>query len=413
MGTTTLGARRRRRARTRLTATAFTFTFTGLMLAALLPAAADARLAYVCEKVEICIANDDGTAPVKITTGGTEPRTGNNNRPVVSASGDRIAYVSNGGTYVHVVSMNARKIVGFGEVGSMAYRPDGEELATIEFTGVENTINLTCRYTFAGGIASRTCSQAPEGVPAAQRLSYAPDGRLLASVNDGAGGWKVCAYTPGSGCTADIAAGSPGFVQDFEVSPDGKRVVVVVDQVAPGAPRTRSIGVFPVGGGARLAEISTTATDTSPTWTPDSASIVFTRAEFDPSSLQIVPANGTPAAAKLFLAGGRDADFGGPFVVPKPLVATTLASKQKGTAVKGSVDVGVAGSTVKVTLPSGYGSSTRKATKAGKLTFSVKLNAKGRKVLRAKRRLTLKVRVSVTPPTGKAVAQTKTVTLRA
>lgn len=409
MGTTTLGARRRRRARTRLIITAAT----GLTLAALLPAAADARLAYVCEKVEICIAADDGTAPVKITTGGTDPRTGNNTRPAVSASGDRVAYVSNGATWVHVVSMNARKAVAPGEVGGMAYRPDGEELATIEFAGIENTINLTCRYTFAGGPASRACSQAPEGVPAAQRIAYAPDGRLLASVNDGTGGWKICAYTPGAGCTADLATGTPGFVQDFEVSPDGKRVVVVVDQLAPGAPRTRSIGVFPVGGGARLAELSTTATDGSPTWTPDGASVVFTRAEFDPSSLQIVPATGTPAAAKLFLAGARDADFGGPFVAPKPLVGTSVSSKQKGTAVKGSVDVGVAGSTVKVTLPNGYGTLTRKATKTGKLPFTVKLNAKGRKALRAKRRLTLKVRVSVTPPTGKAVAQTRTVTLRA
>jgi len=390
-------------------------TLTGMAAiacAGLTATAADARLAYVCEKVEICLADDDGSSPTKITTGGTEAKTGNNNRPTVSASGDRIAYVSNGGTYVHVVSMNARKLVAFGEVGGMAYRPDGEELTTIEFAGIENTVNLLCRYTFAGGIDSRTCTQPVDGVPTAQRIGYAPDGRLLASVNDGTGGWRICAYTPGTGCTADIASGTPGFVQDFEVSPDGKRVVVIVDQVV-GGPRTRSIGVFPVGGGARLAELSTKTTDAHPTWTPDGTQVVFSRTEFDPNSLQIIPASGKPGDDKLFLANARDADFGGPVVAPKPLVGTSVSSKQKGTSVKGTVEVGVAGSTVKVTLPNGYGSTSRKATKVGRLIFAAKLNAKGRKALKRRRTLRLKVRVTVTPPSGKAATQTRTVTLRA
>jgi plastocyanin len=83
-----------------------------------------------------------------------------------------------------------------------------------------------------------------------------------------------------------------------------------------------------------------------------------------------------------------------------------IASRQKGTRVRGSLSVAHAGSRLEVTVHSGKtkaGSWTKKSAAAGRVSFSVALDARTRKALRAKRHLELTVTVKVTAPGAKTL----------
>jgi hypothetical protein len=97
-----------------------------------------------------------------------------------------------------------------------------------------------------------------------------------------------------------------------------------------------------------------------------------------------------------------------------------LSRSQRGTTVRGSIVVARAGSRVRVDVlapnsavggkgskPVAVGSYAKSAT-AGKLTFAVPLNAKAKKALR-KRKLTLSVRITVTPASGPPYTTTSSV----
>jgi plastocyanin len=91
-----------------------------------------------------------------------------------------------------------------------------------------------------------------------------------------------------------------------------------------------------------------------------------------------------------------------------------LAGRQKGTRVRGSLNVAQAPARVEVTLRSGKtkaGSWTRTSAAAGRVSFSVALNARTRKALRAKRHLKLTVSVALTPRGGKTLTTTGTATV--
>jgi plastocyanin len=95
-------------------------------------------------------------------------------------------------------------------------------------------------------------------------------------------------------------------------------------------------------------------------------------------------------------------------------LSLTLATRQRGTRVRGSVDVPQAGARVKVTVRSGKaraGRWTKRSAAAGRLRFSVALDARSRKALRAKRRLKLTVTVALTPPGGKTLTTSATATV--
>jgi plastocyanin len=116
---------------------------------------------------------------------------------------------------------------------------------------------------------------------------------------------------------------------------------------------------------------------------------------------------------------------------PEPPLAggPSLRSTQRGTSVKGSLDVSQsgAGGRLEVNLlaksaslaaahRSGsvrVGRLVHTSVSAGKVSFSVALIARGRSALRRHHRLALTVKVTLTPPRGAAVTVTRSVVLRA
>jgi hypothetical protein len=106
--------------------------------------------------------------------------------------------------------------------------------------------------------------------------------------------------------------------------------------------------------------------------------------------------------------------------------AVKLASRQKGTRVRGSVNVKAAHSRLEVVLsarrskltgghsrrPVRVGRSHRTASRAGRVRFSVRLSRTGRAALAKLRRLPLTVTVSLKPPHGHKLTRRFHVTLR-
>ena len=91
-----------------------------------------------------------------------------------------------------------------------------------------------------------------------------------------------------------------------------------------------------------------------------------------------------------------------------------LASRQKGTRVRGSVDVSQAGSRLEVTVKSGKAKAGRwvkRSAAAGAVAFSVPLDARTRRALRAKHRLKLTVTVALTPPGAKTLTRSARATV--
>jgi plastocyanin len=101
---------------------------------------------------------------------------------------------------------------------------------------------------------------------------------------------------------------------------------------------------------------------------------------------------------------------------PAPVkLRVTVPRRQKGTRVRGSVDVPQTGSRLAVTVTIGKvraGRSVQPAVAAGRRAFSVALDAKARRALRTKRRLAVAVTVALTPPGAKVLRRTAKVALR-
>lgn len=92
-----------------------------------------------------------------------------------------------------------------------------------------------------------------------------------------------------------------------------------------------------------------------------------------------------------------------PPATSKALNGLTVAARQRGKAVRLTVDVGRAGSAVAVRLRRGskiVGKVLRQETGAGRLSLRVTLNRKGMALLKARRTLALTVEVVVDPPAG-------------
>ena len=107
--------------------------------------------------------------------------------------------------------------------------------------------------------------------------------------------------------------------------------------------------------------------------------------------------------------GGSDSTGG------RVLGAVSFASRQRGKAVRGSVEVGRANSAVAVRLKRGtkvLGKLLRTDVPKGRLQLKVALNHSGKKLLRVKRTLALKVEVVVDPPDADSAKATRSVGLR-
>lgn len=93
----------------------------------------------------------------------------------------------------------------------------------------------------------------------------------------------------------------------------------------------------------------------------------------------------------------------------------TVAPRQRGRAVRLTVGVGRAGTSVAVRLKRGtriLGKVLRRDAPAGKLPLKVALNHSGKKLLRAKRTLSITVEVVVDPAAGASASATRKVRLR-
>jgi hypothetical protein len=105
--------------------------------------------------------------------------------------------------------------------------------------------------------------------------------------------------------------------------------------------------------------------------------------------------------------------------------ALKLAGSQRGSAVHGSIKVSQAGSggrlevglfaasLAKAGHPARVGRLVRSSLKAGRVSFSVPLSAKGKAALRRHRRLALTVKITFTPQHGTAVTVTGVVVMHA
>jgi Copper binding proteins, plastocyanin/azurin family len=101
--------------------------------------------------------------------------------------------------------------------------------------------------------------------------------------------------------------------------------------------------------------------------------------------------------------------------------AVTLAARQHGTRVRGSVQVGAAGSRLDVSLSARLPGARRavrvghwhKASAgAGRVAFSVPLSSRARRALRTRHRLSLTVTVTLTPPGSRELRRNVHVTVR-
>lgn len=102
----------------------------------------------------------------------------------------------------------------------------------------------------------------------------------------------------------------------------------------------------------------------------------------------------------------------------------SVARRQQGGVVRGTVTTPVAGSRIVVSAfvsskllakPARQvrvGSETKRSKSTGKASFAVKLNAAARRALHRRHRLVVSLRIVVTPPGGKAVPTKATVTVR-
>jgi hypothetical protein len=100
---------------------------------------------------------------------------------------------------------------------------------------------------------------------------------------------------------------------------------------------------------------------------------------------------------------------------PAVMGKLTFAPRQRGRVVKGTVEVGRAGSAVAVRLKRGtkiLGKLLMKDVAAGSRSLRIALNHSGKKLLKAKKRVALTVEVVVDPPTGDSVKATRSVKLR-
>jgi plastocyanin len=108
-----------------------------------------------------------------------------------------------------------------------------------------------------------------------------------------------------------------------------------------------------------------------------------------------------------------------PTATPAPAPAATLkvklSAKQRGTRVRGTVDVRTARSRIEVTVRAGrarVGHLVKTPSAVGTAVFSVTLDAKTRRNLRREHRLALSVTVALTAPGQKTLTRRVKVTLR-
>jgi plastocyanin len=239
-----------------------------------------------------------------------------------------------------------------GETVTFSY-PSGSSFHNVQFTGR----------------APSSCTLTGGGSGSVPPLPPAPTGQ----------GWSgSCTFT---------AEGTYEFVCGAHRDMTGAVLVVPVDGT-PTATPSATASATATASPTAIASATATATAT-PTPTAAPAAIAAPQ----------------PTAAP---GGGRQGR------TPAPAASRlSLARTQRGQVVKGSVVVaGASRLRVEVLSKRKRVGSTTRSVAAGRVSFTVKLNAAAKRTLQRGRKLTLTVRITVTPPSGPAFTARRTVTLR-
>jgi WD40 repeat protein len=381
------------------------------------PASAGAKIAYQCAP-NICTANDDGTDPKQVTTNGNTEGNRTFFGPDISADGNKIAFYGQNsetrGAFVLDLTTTARTNLGSsGTPHTIAIDPAGARVAYSTLGGDGPFQGSFC---FVGSNGTGESCIA-NGQSAGTRFDYGPDGRLYAIklTHDGTSFTstvcRVHVEGAGNGCEANVIVDPARTLSDLSVSPDGKFLVAVSSP-------EQSFGkivLYNLQTGQFVRELSTGGTENSPTFTQDGSRVLFVKGiNTDKPGIWSIAPDGAAGSEKLIIDGGRSPSAGGPSGI---VAASALAapSSQKGSKAKGSVVVGNDGSKVVVTLKSGsktFGSLSKSNVKSGKYAFTVKLNAAGKKALKGKKSIKLKLVVAVTPKGGTATTVQKSVTIK-
>jgi plastocyanin len=153
---------------------------------------------------------------------------------------------------------------------------------------------------------------------------------------------------------------------------------------------------------------TTPTTTTTNTTTPSTSTPSPTTTSGHPTQPPTTPTP-TPGAPS---AGGN----------PAAASSLRLAPRQRGTAVRGSVTINSSGADFEADLLAGtsqiarsvlVGKAVEHGVAAGRLNFAVTLNRQARGALRRRRRVTLRVKLSITAGSQPGVLLTRRVTLRA
>ncbi len=380
-------------------------TFRRALLLALfllaLAAPAQASIVYDCQKGNLCLADDDGSDPVAITKD-----TVGYFHPSLSADGRTLATSSNQGTVIYDMVTRERTVLGGDFAFDLALSPDGKVVA--DNAGMcDCALHAIVCVSPIANYAQRLCDKQQQA--ATNGHDYGPDGRLYTAQSFN-GGSTICRRAVASAtCEATVVTDPAHYLTDLAVSPDGKRVVASSGlQNGSNGP----IFVYDLTTGKQIKQLTTGAGDDDPVWTRNGKSILFARRSSGKSDIYTIAADGKAGSEELLIPQGSE-PVTGPTVKPGNPGLSGFNASADGKGVKGKVLIPLSGSELKVTLKGGLGKLVKDDLPAGKRSFSVSLNKKGRKKLKAKGTLKVTLTVEVTPPNGGlAGSETKTLTLK-
>jgi plastocyanin len=226
----------------------------------------------------------------------------------------------------------------------------------------------------------------------------------------GAHSWMPSTATVGSG-------GVVSFANPYSNVPHGLKFT--------GGPATPSCAGIPAAAGTEAGELNWHGECTFST--PGTYTFICTVHPSEMKGTIVVNSNGTttttttPTTTTTTTPTTPGEPTSGPTLVGSP----TIRSSQRGAAVKGSLEVSKSGAGdrleidvfAKSAVLAKAGHSTRVrvgrlvrgSVPAGRLSFSVKLDAKARKALKRHRRLALTVKIALTPSYGEPTTVTRSV----